>query len=700
MTEEESPSGVSNDASLPLETYPVEEGEKDSLPPVSSTASASPVAEKRNTIVQDLPIRHDKKDALPTTTTLSPLKKIPTRGIVVGRREGGGGPVAFSSTLPVSGKIFDPGLPRCHTSGESSGNVKTTHERFFAGTIDGGGGEERRAGHGMASHYPLSLDPLSARSSHSPSSPLVTARPLPSAGWERSDSHHGREERRSGGGGQRRPFEVTCSSSGRVGTSASSPRVRMRGGEERLKSSPDWLSPNLRKHFYFSGTRGIPAPLSSPLSSAGPLGHREGENQGQPHVLLFHPTPSSSPSAVVAVEKEGGGTHDTTIEPTASGGEEGLPHPHMEEGGEEEELPLGGEAAPPRLHPRRTLSPETLELPLLPVEKEGTVPTARPSSFPTPHTGVEGGEGSGGPSWSAAGPPSATLLHEGTEEERGGGGGSAAAGQGPFSTPSFDVSVEAQIHRFFQQDVVTPYTLRAKVMDQQNLGWISKGERMGTLAGTPNSDSVSVGGESCSSGTLPRMTRRVVMQRQKKGWPGLGAMTIPCRGGRRACCHGKASSGSTPLYMSSNSNYRYRKIEDLALFLRSGGVAVNSETRYFLDAMQRREPEEITFIPLQQKVISGGDDPRDGRVWGDDAEGKKNKLQARMRSAIPRKAQLSKLKYEHTTGMVKPYALGKTTSVSSSTFFTDFSMESTLERFVTTMQCQRPSKGLRGPLND
>lgn len=216
-----------------------------------------------------------------------------------------------------------------------------------------------------------------------------------------------------------------------------------------------------------------------------------------------------------------------------------------------------------------------------------------------------------------------------------------------------------RLHQFFQAGSVMPYALREKTMNDAKLGFVPRDallnltqERHRMVRGRPGT-SVSV------EGRPPRALRR----------------------------------GSQPHPGTGES--RYRKIEDLALFVRTG--VVTPETRYFLEPMQRREEVESTFIPIQQKVIRCAD-PRDERNWTDD--GKTSRTVANLQAVVPRRAQLCKSKFDVTTGLVKPYAPGKSAHIISNRPFSDLCIENAMESYVMTMQCQRPGKGLRAPLVD
>eukprot|EP00796_Vickermania_ingenoplastis_P008845 gene8845-6226_t len=220
--------------------------------------------------------------------------------------------------------------------------------------------------------------------------------------------------------------------------------------------------------------------------------------------------------------------------------------------------------------------------------------------------------------------------------------------------------IAEQLHNFFQYNVVKPYTVREKTMNLSNLGWLPKDDLLAS-AGRHHRPEL----KKPNSNRLPLNLPTRAPRHQE--WP--------------------------PLYVAPDGRNRYRKIEDLALFVRTG--AVTPETHYFRDPMQRRLHEEVIFLAPQQKVIQS-EDPRQDRIWTD--EGKKNRAQAKLQSIIPKKAQLCKLKHDHSTGLVKPYALGKSVHVASAKPFSEFAVESAMESYVTTMQCQRPTKGLRGPM--
>lgn len=241
----------------------------------------------------------------------------------------------------------------------------------------------------------------------------------------------------------------------------------------------------------------------------------------------------------------------------------------------------------------------------------------------------------------------------------------AADGDDGATEERVSPAVYARLHSFFQRDVIMPYTFREKTMHQANLGWLPR-DKMLEGSGGSRSRRAEIGGKNRSLVNLQATHSRPP---HRKEWP--------------------------PLYEAPDGSNRYRRIEDLALFVRTG--TITPETNYFRDPMQRRLHEEVIFIPPQQKIIQS-EDPRQDRVWTD--EGKKNRAQAKLQSIIPKRAQLCKLKHDHSTGLVKPYALGKSAHVASAKPFSEFAVESAMESYVTTMQCQRPSKGLRGPMLD
>lgn len=638
----------------------------------------------------------------------------------------------LSSSFPSpKARAGEEATARCHTSDVASSGNESARTAHFAATISSG--ELRRERNHEGYYLPsTTLSPLRGKL-HSGHGQLSYA--FPQIRQEESRRSSYESEERSGrrrattGGGMR--------ISDGVGIGLFSSRLNQKG-ESRHKSNAEWVSPNLRKGFFFSG-HGVVTSYPSPTEDAAmednaerkervETGTSSGGEEGLTSSALSKRRETNLPQLSASSERpldgeeaksegnsercramspltegsstcpsiSGPGAHAKEEKPTSVGEQKGTETaPNREDGqentahnGEVEDFSLPSPDLP--LRSRRTLIPEKSGFPSEDRREEGDLTkTSRGygSHTDSPRSG------------------SRTFFVQQDQEEKPNEGeteGEKQVEAGELSSslfsPHFEVPVETRIHRFFQHDVVTPYTYRAKIMEHQNIGWSPPDE---TTA--PQSNQGGKGGArgergSSARSSLSRTPRRLLLQRPKKGVDDLGRMVVGGRGGRRACCHGKV--GSSSLYVSPNSSYRYRKIEDLTMFIRSGGEAATPETRYFLDAMARREPEEMTFVPLQQKVISGCDDPRDGRIWGDEAEGRKNRLQARIRSAIPRKAQLSKLKYDHTTGMVKPYALGKTTTVSSSAFFSEFSLQSTLEQFVATMQCQRPSKGLRGPLSD
>lgn len=222
---------------------------------------------------------------------------------------------------------------------------------------------------------------------------------------------------------------------------------------------------------------------------------------------------------------------------------------------------------------------------------------------------------------------------------------------------SSDPQVSERLHGFFQHNVVMPYTHREKTMNFSNLGWLPK------------------------DALLDAMAHKRHLEIPQRRYDMMGPSRPRCRRIR------------PPLYEAPDGANRYRKIEDLSLFVRTG--TLTAETEYFRDPMLRRLREDVIFASPQQKVIQQ-EDPRLERVWTDD--GKKSRAQAKLQSVVPHKAQLCKLKHDHSTGLVKPYALGKSAHVASSRPFAEFAIESAMDSFVTSMQCQRPNKGVRGPM--
>lgn len=704
---------------LPSENEGQSKEEGGDLLPMVSTVAKSKA--KRTDRAGNHVIQKGRKKVLPTDE-VSPK--------MIGAKDGGD-KEHFREVLSASfpsprTKAGEDVTARCHTSGIASGkqSAPTAH---FAATISSG--ELRRERDHEGYYIPsTTLSPLRGKP-HSERGQIPYA--FPHIGQE--ESRRSRCESEEGSGRRRATTGGGMTISSGCGTGLFSSRLSHKG-ESSQKSNVEWISSNLRKGFFFndhSGLTSCPSPTAG--TATGDRVHKEesvgagiksGEGEGLTSGSLSKgrgidlPHLSTSPERPLGVEEaksEGNSDGHRVTSPLTKGfstcssisvpgaqpkeekywsqeEQKGIETAQNREDGRENAERHGDEVGFSLPSPdlplrnRRTLDPEKSRFPREDRGKEGDVPQ---TSLPyASHTDlVRSG--------------SRIFYVQQDQEEKPKEGekqlGAGASSSSSFS-PHFEVPVETRIHDFFQHDAVTPYTYRSKIMEHQNIGWSPPGETTWLKSNQAGKDGAREERGSSSRSSLSRTPRRLLLQRPKKGMEGLGRMMDGGRGGRRACCHGKVAS--TSLYVSPNSSYRYRKIEDLTTFIRSGGEAVTPETRYFLDAMARREPEETTFVPIQQKVISGCDDPRDERVWGDDAEGKKNRLQARLRSAIPRRAQLSKLKYDHTTGMVKPYALGKTATVSSSTFFSEFSLESTLERFVATMQCQRPSKGLRGPLTD
>lgn len=134
---------------------------------------------------------------------------------------------------------------------------------------------------------------------------------------------------------------------------------------------------------------------------------------------------------------------------------------------------------------------------------------------------------------------------------------------------------------------------------------------------------------------------------------------------------------------------RYRRIEDLTHFVLVGPDT--EETAYFRDAMERRIEKDSRDVnaPKHSVVDATKTDPRFAQWRQEQTQSSKEQawVSARARRCLETLAS--------TTGEVKPYALGRPYRVSRMSNNTVIG--ESMETYIATMQCERPTKGVFTP---
>lgn len=136
---------------------------------------------------------------------------------------------------------------------------------------------------------------------------------------------------------------------------------------------------------------------------------------------------------------------------------------------------------------------------------------------------------------------------------------------------------------------------------------------------------------------------------------------------------------------AARNDHRYRRIEDLAFFMNTG--TVNEDTFYFLDPMQRRAGTERLAQRPEQFVA------KNPRSLSEQSEGYVERVD-KVAAIVPRSVLSAKRQFDSTTGLVKPYAMGRGDTVKVSQTLDFNTMENAMDAYVLRMQCQRPTKGL------
>lgn len=212
----------------------------------------------------------------------------------------------------------------------------------------------------------------------------------------------------------------------------------------------------------------------------------------------------------------------------------------------------------------------------------------------------------------------------------------------------------------FKNSAIRPCSVRGQCARAAQMGWVP----------AQRSAALRVDEGNTFAHRLPMVEKRIPQRAGERTQRSVAPVT-------QLKSHSPTPSGELP---------RYRRIEDLALYLSQG--VVDEQTEYFEDPMVRRARIEANAAAVPQVAVVPGPDPRTTLRRSEDSD-------SPVRVRLPKRVQESKREYEQTTGMVRPYALGRTCRTTTMTAPMQSELTgNALDSFVTTMQCQRPTKGL------